>query len=385
MSALPMPRLFLALVLVALPARAQIQRLPAPDSSAGNGFGAAVALSGDRLIVGASGEATCGENAGAAYVYRRGADGRYHFEARFAPADCQAGRFFGRAVALDGERALVAGVQPFLGAPRANPVLLFEQQGARWVEVARLHPPDSVRALGFGAAVALRGDRAVVTAEGDAGAGRPGSAYVYERRADGHWRLAARITAPGRFGAFAVLDGDRLAVTAPPVEERGEGTVYLYEHDGGGRWRQATRLDGFSDLHLRCALSGDRLIVGHSRGGTGRRGIAVVYRRHTSGAWVPEATLRPRTAYELGGFGVAVALDGERALVAGYTEQLRLPFNIDRVVYVFGVEGGRWVETQVVDVGSTAFGVALDVEGRHAVIGEAGDGAPGAAYVAELF
>lgn len=373
------------LLLVALPARAQIERLPAPDSATGNGFGAAVALSGERLLVGASGEAVCGVNAGAAYVYRLGTDGRYRPEARLAPADCAAGHFFGRAVALDGGRALVAGVQPFLGAPRANPVLLYEARDGRWAEVARLYPPDSTRALGFGAAVALDGDRAVVTAEGDAGAGRPGGAYVYERGRDGRWRLAARITAPGRFGAFAVLDGDRIAVTAPPANEGGEGAVFVYERQGDGSWRQAARLDGFSDLHLRCDLSGDRLLVGHSRGGTGREGLAVVYRREAGGEWLPEATLRPATSYELGAFGVTVALDGDRALVAGYTEQIRLPFNIDRVVYVFAREGERWVERQVVDVGSTAFGVALDVEGRHAVIGEAGDAAPGAAYVAELF
>jgi hypothetical protein len=375
----------LLLLLVALPVRAQIQRLPAPDSTAGNGFGTAVALNGDRLLVGASGEAPCGENAGAAYVYRLDTTARYHLEARLAPADCIPNRFFGRAVALDGGRALVAGVQPFLGAPRPNPVLLYEDRAGRWEEAARLYPPDTARALGFGAAVALDGDRAVVTAEGDAGASRFGSAYVYERGHDGRWHLAARITAPGRFGAFAVLDGDRLAVTAPPATEGGEGAVYVYERDAGGRWRQAARLDGFSDLHLRCALSGDRLLVGHSRAGVGREGLAVVYRREASGEWLPEATLRPATAYDLGAFGVAVALDGERALVAGYTEQIHLPFNIDRVVYVFAREGGAWVERQVVDVGSTAFGVALDVEGRHAVIGEASDEAPGACYVADLF
>lgn len=377
-----MIRLLLAL-LVALPVRAQIQRLPAPDSVAGNGFGASIALSGDRLLVGASGEAACGANAGAAYVYRLGPDGRYRLEGRLAPEACASERFFGRAVALDGGRALVAGIQPFLGTPRVNPVLLFEAHPDGWQEAARLYPLDSARALGFGAAVALDGNRAVVAAEGDAG--RDGSVYVYERRPDGGWPLAARLTAPGRFGAFVALDGDRLAVAAPPGDDGGAGFVYVYERDGSaGRWRQVARLDGFSDLSLRCALSGDRLLVGHSRGG-GRRGLAVVYRRHTGGAWLPEATLRPRTAYELGGFGAAVALDGGRALVAGYTEQLRLDFNIDRVVYVFAREGRRWVERQVVDVGSTAFGVALDVEGRHAAIGEAGDGAPGAAYVADLF
>jgi hypothetical protein len=374
----------LAFLLAALPARAQVQRVPAPDSMAGNGFGAAVALRGDVLLVGASGEAACGPNAGAAYVFRRGADGRFHPEARLAPSACEPERFFGRAVALDGDRALVAGLQPFLGAPRANPVLVFERDDGSWKEDGRLSPPDSARALGFGAAVALHRDRAVVTVEGDPRAGRLGSAYVYERGRDGRWRLTARITAPGRFGAFAVLDGDRLAVTAPPAEERGPGAVYVYERDGAGRWHQAARLDGFSDVHLRCALSGDRLLVGHSRGSR-RRGLAVVYRRHEGGAWVPEATLRPKTAYDSGAFGVAVALDGERALVAGYTEQLRLDFNIDRVVYVFGREGGRWVEQQVVDVGNVAFGAALDMQGREAVIGEAGDGAPGAAYVVGLF
>src|SRR5690606_39568858 len=115
------------------------------------------------------------------------------------------------------------------GAPRANPVLLYRFGEGDWREEARLHPPDSLRAFGYGAAVALSGDRVVVTAEGDAAVGRPGTAYVFERGGDGRWRLAAQLTAPGRFGAGAVLDGDRLAVTAPPERDGGEGAVLVYE------------------------------------------------------------------------------------------------------------------------------------------------------------
>ncbi|NNF56610.1 MAG: hypothetical protein HKN04_00065 [Rhodothermaceae bacterium] len=381
-------RFTLVLTLLAIsPVQAQIQRIASADTTAGNHFGAAVAYDGERLLLGASGEASCGENAGAAYIYERRADGRYTNAARLVASECAAERFFGHAVALSGDLALIAASRAFHGDTTPNPVLLFERQAdGRWAETAQLLPgsPDAI--IGFGVAVALDGEQALVGAEGDPESGRPGSVFVYERDGQGTWRQTARIGAPGRFGAGLVLEGNQLAVTAPPAREgRPDGAVFVYERDAAGTWQAKGRIDGFRDVRLAVAFDGDRMLVGRANAGPRQRGAAEIYAWQGE-RWVRTATLEPLTAYDFGAFGTAVALSGDRALVAGYTEQLSLPYNIDRVVYVFGSEGtSTWRQRTVIDIGSTAFGVALDLDGRTALIGEAGDEEPGAAYIVRLF
>ncbi len=206
----------------------------------------------------------------------------------------------------------------------------------------------------------------------------------------GRWQRVARLTGSGGptagiFGSAGDLDGDRALVTASPYDNRGTGTVYIFGRDPTGAWHETAQISGIESFKVHADLDGDRLLIGHSRAGPNRSGTAVFYHRNGSGAWRRIATLVPSVPYRDGSFGTAVTLDGDRALVVGYSEQIGLEFNIDRVVYAFRREGEAWVERQVVDVGSTAFGAALDVEGRHAAIGEAGDGAPGVVYVAELF
>ena len=83
------------------PVGAQIAKLEHPDTTAGNFFGVAVSVDGDRAIIGASAENACGVNSGAAYVFHwNDRERRWAEEARLVPEDCDAGRFFGRAVSI---------------------------------------------------------------------------------------------------------------------------------------------------------------------------------------------------------------------------------------------------------------------------------------------
>jgi hypothetical protein len=391
------PRLIALALLTAaaLPAAAQIRVLPAPDTTAGNYFGAALALEGGRALVGASGEAGCGPNSGMAYVYERAEGGGFEAVARLAPATCEAGRFFGRAVALSGERALVAAGGETTAIGRPNTAHLFERDARGvWREVATLAGEPGAAEGAFASSVALEGDRALVTAAGDpAGRAFTGAAYVFERGADGRWRQAARLAGPRDhpgFGTMGVLSGDRLAVTASPHDDRGAGSVHIYDRQPDGTWAQTGRIDRVEAHTVRASLAGSLLLVGHPRAGPNRSGEAVLYGRTDAGRWVRVATLRADVPYRDGAFGTAVALRaGEgrpRALVAGYTEQLGFETNVDRVVHVFSYSGeAGWVHRQVLDVGTWAFGAALALDGRTAIVGRTSDAEPGRVYAAELF
>jgi hypothetical protein len=274
---------------------------------------------------------------------------------------------------------------------------VFERDSAgAWRQTAKLTAElatESDQSEGsFAASLALDGDRALVTTAGDpAQRARGGAAYVFEQDSAGQWQRVARLdgsggTRAGIFGSHAALDGDRALVTASPYDDAGTGSVYVFERDDAGDWDETARIGNVESFRVHAALDGDRLLVGHGRGGPNRSGEAVFYHRSQSGDWRRIATLVPSVPYRDGGFGTAVSLDGDRALVVGYSEQIGLEFNIDRVVYVFAytAEAG-WAQQQVVDVGAWAFGTAVDQAGRLALIGQASEAEPGVAYLVELF
>jgi hypothetical protein len=397
-----MPRLLVRLVaglllgaaMLVAPGRAtaQIYALPRPDTSGGPTFGVSVAIDGDRVLVGASGENVCGANAGAAYVYERTkAAGPWTRTARLVPDDCRANAFFGEKVDLSGDRAIVSASSDFFAREESNAAYVFERDSTgTWRQTARLTGATGREEGLFGAGVALDGDRAVVTTSGSPDARYGGAAYVFEYdAAAGRWRRAARLTASqgvrrGVMGGTVALDGDRLAVAASTYLQREPGSVYLFERDTTGTWVETDRLGGVDDFFISLSLSGPRLLVGESRAGGDESGAAVLYRRTPDGTWEGEATLRPSTPYESGAFGSTVSLEGDWALVTGYDEQLGQDVNIDRVVYAFRRRGGAWPQRTIIDIGEVAFGAAIDQSRGAAVISSVPDGAPGAAYVVAL-
>lgn len=377
-------------------AAAQILKLPVPDTSRGTFFGVAVAIDGTRALVGASSEDACGAGSGAAYLYEYKEDTQsWALEARLEASDCAPGMYFGRALDLSGDVALVASTREFFSTARTNAAYVFERNPATgtWEEVAKLQADPARQEGTFATSIALDGGRALVTTSGDATDGQfHGAAYVFERDSEtGRWRQSARLTSGrdlkyGVFGSAGVLEGDRVAVAASTYFAEQPGSVYVFERNGEGTWDEAAHLRGIEDFFIDVALSGDRVMIGQSRAGRRKSGEAVVYERTPSGRWERDATLEPPTPYAFGAFGSLVALDGPVALVAGYDEQLRLDFNIDRVVYAYALdpETGTWRYRRIFDIGQVAFGTAIDHDGTFGIIGQASEQEVGAAYIVRL-
>ena len=82
------------------------------DTALGDQFGAAVALDGDALVVGASENDAAGKRAGACYAFGR-AEGVWQEVAASTAPDAEPSAFFGRDVSVDGDRSVA-------GAYRSN-------------------------------------------------------------------------------------------------------------------------------------------------------------------------------------------------------------------------------------------------------------------------
>ncbi len=385
-------KLFLLLValLAAAPAAAQLYRLPPPDTTRGNWFGTDVAVSGDRILVGATGIRRCGPNSGAAYVYDRVPGGEWALAARLEASECAEDDFFGRAVALDGDVAAVTAYRPYFSSFRSNAVHVFERDtSGSWREAVRIEAPGGAEEGTFASSLALDGSRLVVTSAGEpGGTGSKGSAWVFERQPDGSWLRTARLEprhSPGEgvFGTSCALFGDVAVISASTYARRTPGTVHVFERGADGSWSEQRSLGGIDDFFIPLALHGDRLLVGERRGGHGEDGQVTEFARSADGTWIETGRIVPPDPYPSGGFGAEVALSDGRAAIVGFDEQLQFDFNIDRIVYVFEAEGdGRWVERRILDVGHRYFGSAVAIDGPIVAVSDVSDEAPGEVYVA---
>ncbi len=270
----------------------QVAKLTAPEEGENQGFAASVALSGNTLLVGAPGRDSL---AGVVYAFQRDAQGNWSAATRVA-AGAEAWDRLGLALALEGDLALIGmpGPPPFpniRARPRAGTALVFRRSAGGWTEVGRLEPPaaDSVRTFG---SVLRLGDGVVLVGVPQA-ARNAGS--VYEFRAEGGgWREAGRLVpatpeANARFGATLALDGATLAVGAPGAGPRA-GAVHLFDRTGDG-WTPgpvltAPDLDASARLATTVVLSGRLLAAGAPGAGS-----AVVFAREGNAAWRPSAPI----------------------------------------------------------------------------------------------
>ena len=119
----------------------------------------------------------------------------------------------------------------------------------------------------FGSSVAVRGTTIVVGASKDVTATEndTGSAYVFERDVDGFWIEMAKLLGSNagsndEVGTAASICGERIVVSSPYDDDAGTngGSAYLYERDADGLWIQleVEELYPFGvDNHPRFGLS----------------------------------------------------------------------------------------------------------------------------------
>lgn len=200
-------------------------------------LGDSLAVDGDWLAAGAPGY---GPQWGAVEMYERSPTGWVHRQTVFSPTGTTPWEYFGDAVALSGDRMLV-------GAPLHNGNGVFDSGAAfafrrddvdGWVATSVLLPPEMGFRYQFGYTVALDGARALVTNQQVAGGcfacgaayfyGLIGGAWIQERKA-----LSNGFGAD-HFGAASALAGDHALVGARREWLGGLAWGHVYHYEAGG-------------------------------------------------------------------------------------------------------------------------------------------------------
>lgn len=304
--------------------------LTASDPVAHAVFGRSVAVDGTRILIGAPGATGSAGGTGAVYVFERGASG-WDAVGKIVAADGAAGDEFGSAVALDGDRALIGAASgdgiPFVTDSGA--AYVFEYANGSWIETGKLLEPLHGQHLDdFGRVVDLSGDRAIIGVPAGYGQGTgSGRAALFER-SGATWSLAATLFPNGisfdnglEYGRAVAIDGDRAVVTSPyggPATgfSFAPGMADVYRKNGTA-WQLEARVVPFGadalhqwgmEFGVSVALDDDTLVVGAADSwvdGDGR-GAAYVFERLPVG-WVQVAVFRASDSAPFDWFARSIA------------------------------------------------------------------------------
>jgi hypothetical protein len=368
----------------------------ASNTDARDAFGISAAISGDTLVIGAFGEASQAtgvngdqsnndaQEAGAAYVFVRDANGAWSQQAYLKASNTGIDDRFGFSVAASGDTIVV-------GAYRED-----SDSGG------------------------VNGD------EGNNDARNAGAAYVFVRDGDGNWSQQAYLKASNsgindHFGVSVAISGDTIVVGAEREasgatgvdgdqdndDAPGAGAVYVFVRDEGGVWSQQAYLKasntGENDrFGYSVAISGDTLVSGayfessSAEGVNGDQdnddanfsGAAYVFVRDGEGAWGQQAYLKASNTGEDDNFGYAVALSDDTIVVGAWAEdsdakgidgdQNNDDASDSGAAYVFVRDGdGAWSQQAYLKASNTDpndnFGTAVGVSGDVVIVGAAGE------------
>lgn len=344
-------------------APSQEGKLLASDGVANDNFGWSVAIDGNTAVVGAPWNAVnvsaSNPSPGAAYVYVR-QNGSWTEQAILTPDDGVDDDEFGIAVAISGDRIIV-GAHLHDGDGAAY---VFTRTGSSWSQEAKLIASDGAAGDGFGIAVALDGDTAVVGAyEDDDNGSNSGSAYVFIHQS-GSWNQQARIAGDdiaggNRFGRSVAVQGDT-AVVGAPFHFSSQGAVYVFGRDGGGNWSQQEKIVAAdianADLFGHTlALDGDTILVGSYQddaGAISNSGSAYLF-VYDGQDWLQQAKIVPSDPNTNGHFGRSVALYGDTAVVGAPGDNEIAGGS--GATYIFTRHGGSW-HPQAKQIASDAAG-----------------------------
>lgn len=294
-------------------------QLAAPAPSAGDAFGAALALEGDVAVVGAPWRAGPQPAAGALYVF--GFDGAAwtHRQQLAAPQPTQ-GALFACAVALEGTRLAIGARGSDAVQPNAGAVELYAFAGTSWVHQQTLGAADASAGAEFGAALSLVGNQLVIGAPGD-GAGA-GAVYVF-LEVGGVWSQESKLTDPvsaagDALGAAVAARAGVLAAGAPGDDGLGAdaGAVQVFER--GVVWGHTDEITLFNaspaDRFGSAVSLDDFFVGGGAPGASAGRGGVILY-QGAPGSWHFWGSFQPCNGGANDRLGEAFVSEGGNVLV----------------------------------------------------------------------
>jgi FG-GAP repeat len=230
-----------------LPAPAET-KLTAADAGIEKYFGRAVAVHGDTAVVGSPNNSVTSDGSGSAYVFVRSASG-WQFQQKLTASDASPQSFFGVSVAIDGEKIVVGANGDPNAGQASGAAYVFVRSGNTWAQEQKLTGSENSPNDAFGLSVGIKGSTIVCGAFGNsvANSATEGSVYVFRQTSNG-WVESQKLVASdasyfNSFGGSVAISDDTIVVGAIGNEEFGffSGAVYVFTFDGSN-WTEQIKL-----------------------------------------------------------------------------------------------------------------------------------------------
>ncbi len=241
------------------------------------GFGTRVAISGDYAIVGAPKYKSTLSNMGAAYIFNKTSAG-WKQTARLAAYDSAASDYFGGAVAISGDYAVVGCPnKTYNGNVVQGRAYIYHRSGTSWLLDTAIVNRAGAAYEDFGWSVGVcaynTGGAGVVIGAPYYGTNDAGAVFCYKKTGTA-WGLVQTIiptdlSASDNYGITVSMDTDYVAIGATGQDNAtysysNAGAVYVYAF-GGGVWNFQQKLQGYTasaQFGLAISLSSNKLVVG---------------------------------------------------------------------------------------------------------------------------
>ena len=354
----------------------QQAKLVARDRAPNRGFGYSVALEGDTALIG--GLNRDHSNNGSAYLFTR-TGYTWSQEAKLIPNNYASHDAYGASVSFSGTTALVGAYLEDTGSSNAGSAYLFTKIGSSWQQLAQVQPTDVASSDHFGRSVSLDGNTALVGAYfEDTGGFDGGAAYTFTFPIAGVCDTARNTCISGTANATAVAD---------------TSTYYKWQCDGIGGAPSSSACEisksliagacGTTKVYACTTGTLNTSAVQHTPGyyqwqcdgsGGGANSETCFFARAAPAQQAKiQATDKAANDY----FGWSVALDGNTAIVGAYAEDHDVAGANDKSgagsAYIFTKSGSTWSQQQKLVASdrrsSDYFGWSVAIDGNTAIVG----------------
>jgi hypothetical protein len=359
--------------------------LNSPAPSANDSFGNSVAISGTRMVIGASEEDTGAENSGTAYVYDLSGSFPLIPVATLKNPTPYRNDHFGISVAISGTRIIVGANGDNTGGIQVGSAYVYDLTHATpTIPIAVLNNPSPANYDNFGKSVSISGTRVVIGVHADdTGAADSGSAYVYDVFSSTPLIPVATLNNPSpaagdNFGNAVAISGTRVIVGASG-DNSSIGSVFAYDLSSSTPTVPMILSNPGTFASLRfgisTAISGARVVVGATNGNNGNGG-AYVYDLNSVTPTQPICSLSKPVHGANDYFGNSVAISGAKIVVGAYCDDTVLA-NSGKA-YIYDLDGSSPTLPAINLHNPTPglddnFGSAVAISGMNVAIGASAD------------
>jgi hypothetical protein len=273
-----------------------MQKLTDADGAPNDFFGTSVSVSGNYCIVGAyADDGDAGVDQGSASIYQFNGNNWVLME-KITDADAGAGDSYGRAVSVSGNKIIVGAYSDDdVAGVNQGSASIYQFDGTNWIFIQKLTDNNGASGDAFGISVCMADTYVIIGAHLDSGpvGSYQGSASIYQY--DGsNWTLMQKLLdtngGVSDFFGFSVSISANEAIVGSPNDDGSagvdQGSVSIYKFDGNSwiRIKKQTDINGAENDHFGYSVSigGDYIMVGANGdtvNGNFSQGSSSVYKR----------------------------------------------------------------------------------------------------------